>query len=410
MSDQHSQSRINRYENLALSRGAPKSRKLIRLLKLLLGLVFLVLLVQRISYLMWSVQNTNWQFIFPTTGTEDNEPTLRKHPSVTDLNYLDSKCWNSTCIFLTETSGQNYILPRYQCAIESAASHHPHRPIILLTSVDQDPEQRPLQDILKAFPNIHVVPANFQDFVQKTPLQDLYLREQSSKFLYPHLSDIVRVGVLYRYGGIYIDLDLITLQSYDQLPDGLALYHNSKVGDSIRKLVFWLTRLDMFSLSFERNERLISFVASSFMKLSRQKHPLLSDYFEEISSTTIDPDCYPCLLPRALGKVVMEWCPSPVSGESPLTNCSRENELFVYPLKTVYPILDFELAKIFSASQEDREEVVNRISDKSAFAIHISNHVIKWSDNWYRQNTAYSIIALKECPVAYRYLLSTRHL
>ncbi|CAG0894078.1 unnamed protein product [Cyprideis torosa] len=388
----------------------PKSRKLIRLLKLLLILVFLVLLVQVITYLIWSVRSIPWQLLIPTTGTEDNKPTLREHPSTTDLNYFDSKCWNSTCIFLTETSGQNYILPRYQCAIESAASHHPHRPIILLTSAYQDPEQRPLQDILKAFPNIHVVPANFQDFLQKTPLQDLYLREQSSKFLYPHLSDIVRVGVLYRYGGIYIDLDLITLQNYDLLPDGVALFHNGKVIDSIRKLVFWLTRFDVLSFSFERNERLIAQVASSFMKLSKQKHHLLLDYFEEISSTTIDPDCYPCLLPRALGKVVMEWCPSAVSGESPLTNCSREDELFVYPVKTVYPILDFELTKVFSASQEDREEVVKRISDKSAFAIHISNHIINWSDNWYRQNTAYSIIALKECPVAYRYLLSTRHL
>ncbi|CAG0907572.1 unnamed protein product, partial [Cyprideis torosa] len=280
--------------HLLAIQGVPKSRKWIRLLKLLLGLVFLVLLVQVITYLIWLVQIIPWQLVIPVRGSEDNEATLGKQPSMTDLNYLDSKCWNSTCIFFTESSGRNYIMPRYHCAIESAASHNPHRPIILLTSAYQDPEQRPLQDILKAFPNIHVVPANLQDFLQKTPLQDLYLQEQSSIFLYPHLSDIVRVGVLYRYGGIYIDLDVITLQNYDQLPDGMALYHSGKVIDSIRELLFWLTRFDLSSLRFERNERLISNVASCFMKLSKQKHHLLLDYFEEISSTTIDPDCYPC--------------------------------------------------------------------------------------------------------------------
>ncbi|CAG0886119.1 unnamed protein product [Cyprideis torosa] len=111
--------------------------------------------------------------------TEDNEPTLGKHPSVTDLSYLHSKCWNSTCIFLIESSGRNYILPRYQCAIEAAAHHHPHRPIILLTSAYQDREQRLLQVIQKAFPNIHVVPANFEDFIPGTQLQDQDVREKS---------------------------------------------------------------------------------------------------------------------------------------------------------------------------------------------------------------------------------------
>ncbi|CAG0888727.1 unnamed protein product [Cyprideis torosa] len=342
--------------------------------------------------------------------TEDNEPTLGKHPSVTDLNYLDSKCWNSTCIFLIESSGRNYILPRYQCAIEAAARHHPHRPIILLTAAYQDREQRPLQEILNAFPNIHVVPANFQDFLQGTQLQDLYLRMKSSKYLYVHLADIWRVGVLYRYGGIYIDLDLITLQNYDQLPDGLPVYKGTdNVMESIRGHLFWLTGLDIASLSLERKERLL-FVTNSFMKFSKQKHNLLSKYFQKISSTTVNLHCYWCVGPHAMSNVVMRWCPSAVSEVNQFTNCSLEDELFVYPEKTVHPIPWFEMKKVFSAIQEDTEEVVDKIFDKSAFAFHISNHAFKWGDIWYLQNTAYSIVALKECPVAHRYLLSTRHL
>lgn len=72
---------------------------------------------------------------------------------------------------------------------------------------------------LKVFPNIHLRNVNLTTFVDGTPMEALERRGLVYRSSWPpiHLADIMRLLVIYRYGGIYLDTDLIVMRSFQEL-------------------------------------------------------------------------------------------------------------------------------------------------------------------------------------------------
>lgn len=68
--------------------------------------------------------------------------------------------------------------------------------------------------LLTNYKNVYIRYINFSTFVDNTPFQD-FVRSgamQSSIHLLEHTSDLLRVLTLWKFGGIYLDLDMISLK------------------------------------------------------------------------------------------------------------------------------------------------------------------------------------------------------
>jgi lactosylceramide 4-alpha-galactosyltransferase len=70
-----------------------------------------------------------------------------------------------------------------------------------------------LTEALFSYPNIHLRFANVSEFAKGTKLQNFFERDGLANSSYPveHLSDIMRILALNKYGGQYFDLDVISL-------------------------------------------------------------------------------------------------------------------------------------------------------------------------------------------------------
>lgn len=121
---------------------------------------------------------------------------------------------------------------RQACAIEAVASHNPARDIFVLfaSPVGFDRHGDKYQSLqatssshiklISEFPNVFLRNVNMTLFANGTPMESLErsAKVYQSNVVAVHLSDVVRLLVLYRYGGIYIDMDMIALRSFDSLP------------------------------------------------------------------------------------------------------------------------------------------------------------------------------------------------
>nr|XP_053651128.1 alpha-1,4-N-acetylglucosaminyltransferase-like [Cherax quadricarinatus] len=122
-------------------------------------------------------------------------------------------------IFFTETSCALKFSPRKACAVESAAHHHPHRPVLLLVTAPAILHPQPLLQLVEDLDNVEFSYLDLDQVFSEPPLKSwhhqrlwLYNEDHAPVFV----SDAARVELLRRYGGTYLDLDIWTLRP---LPD-----------------------------------------------------------------------------------------------------------------------------------------------------------------------------------------------
>jgi len=123
---------------------------------------------------------------------------------------------NNKRIFFHETSGRNDLDVRQTCAVESAALHNPQRPIQLfvLSTADVN-ETDPWLQVLSQYSNVDVIVVDDEEaYYRDTPLENWFLQGEWRESYYQivHKSDYMRMLTLSRGGGMYMDLDYITLR------------------------------------------------------------------------------------------------------------------------------------------------------------------------------------------------------
>ena len=72
-----------------------------------------------------------------------------------------------------------------------------------------------LVDALLSYPNVNFRFLNPIEYARHTPLEDFFVRDElsKSKYIIEHTSDILRILTLYKFGGLYLDLDVTCLRS-----------------------------------------------------------------------------------------------------------------------------------------------------------------------------------------------------
>ncbi|GAB6023972.1 Alpha-1,4-N-acetylglucosaminyltransferase [Chamberlinius hualienensis] len=155
-----------------------------RLLMICMGFLFCL-------FLYFIVENERYMYI-------NNETFLAKHQN-------ESSSYQSPPIFFLDTSASE-IDTRIACAVESAIYHHPHSQITFYFT-NQPNRQHPNYVLLSNFSKVQIKFLDVKDIFVGTPLYDWYLSDRLKQSMIPvyHLSDAIRLAILWKFGGIYFD-------------------------------------------------------------------------------------------------------------------------------------------------------------------------------------------------------------
>ncbi|XP_034475288.1 lactosylceramide 4-alpha-galactosyltransferase-like isoform X2 [Drosophila innubila] len=143
-------------------------------------------------------------------------------------------------IFLLETScpcsdSQFDLLAltsRQACAIESAALHNPNLQVFVLLACQTSRHQSdPITDAIISYKNVKLRHVNLWRFAEGTPVEDWVKKDElfRSRYLMNNISDLLRLLSLYRFGGIYMDMDVVVLRSFEDEPLNFGSGH--KLGE-----------------------------------------------------------------------------------------------------------------------------------------------------------------------------------
>lgn len=107
---------------------------------------------------------------------------------------------------------------RQCCAIESTALMNLNRDIYVLHSCPLEEDfvvnSPKYAEKLLLYPNVHLVRVNNTELFLDSPIQDLYQKKKLETSSYPieHTSDAFRFTLLWKFGGTYCDLDVVTIR------------------------------------------------------------------------------------------------------------------------------------------------------------------------------------------------------
>nr|CAH0101893.1 unnamed protein product [Daphnia galeata] len=126
---------------------------------------------------------------------------------------------NNQRIYFHETSGRNQLNMRQSCAVESTAKENPDRPIqlIMQTNISFINTHGTWLNVLSNYPNVAVILINEMDYFRDTPLEDWYRKGEwrQSPHKLEHFSDYIRMLSSLKGGGLYMDLDFVTMKRFD---------------------------------------------------------------------------------------------------------------------------------------------------------------------------------------------------
>lgn len=135
--------------------------------------------------------------------------------------------------YIISSSLMYFAIYRFACSIESAATSNPDREIFLIfpSPAGLPLEEREWPSTIRAlleYPNIFIRNVQFAQLCQGTPLDDWLDSSEFFKSFVPdvHISDIIRLLLLYKYGGTYADLDYMILKRLDRYERNWVPFQN----------------------------------------------------------------------------------------------------------------------------------------------------------------------------------------
>ncbi|XP_049869413.1 lactosylceramide 4-alpha-galactosyltransferase-like [Pectinophora gossypiella] len=143
-------------------------------------------------------------------------------------------------IFLIETSCKGYLDLRQACAVESAARAHPDWQVNLLFvgPVTRERLTTGILSSLQSYKNVVIARVYFSEIVKDTPLERLLSEKllDKSEHRFAHTSDIIRLLLLWKFVGVYMDLDIVVIKPFDDLGLDFAGLEESTVRTGVMGL------------------------------------------------------------------------------------------------------------------------------------------------------------------------------
>ncbi|XP_037514770.1 lactosylceramide 4-alpha-galactosyltransferase [Rhipicephalus sanguineus] len=218
-------------------------------------------------------------------------------------------------VFFLETGYPLEVTGRFSCAIESVAKHHPRWSVNVLAAMDAANGtdswlDGPFKRMLGSLPNVAFGNVQVADVLRGTPLESWSVADHlkgGTKFN-EVLSNVLRLALLYKRGGVYLDKDTIVMRplyGFRSCLSQTALRKGDAVGNSFL-----------------------------FFKAG---HPFLRDAMEHIASEHHQEKLKTSLGPSLLHYVLLERCG--VDSVAPLATEGRPcRDVLVLPWHVLMPV------------------------------------------------------------------------
>ncbi|KAK4026396.1 alpha-1,4-N-acetylglucosaminyltransferase [Daphnia magna] len=276
-----------------------------------------------------------------------------------------------------ESTGEECLTPRQACGVESAARANSQMDIKVYLNVAKigppgwdDLLRRPgrvrscsfNQMLGSEFSNVEMIRENFTSILENSPFRPLI---ESGNFHTSHwsvvqVSDAIRLLLLQKYGGYYLDFDNIVFRSLHCLRNGFSyLEEHPNIENGI--------------MVMDKNHPFLSFLIRYLMQ-------------------TYNPKARVSLGPPAFGKAFKLFCQvnDPLF-KSGLHQCLASSNLTLYHPDSFFPVRHYELGHFYSTTWEG----LNVQKMEHAYLTHV------YLSSWGRKvhpNSLYSRLARQYCP------------
>ncbi|XP_034471853.1 lactosylceramide 4-alpha-galactosyltransferase-like [Drosophila innubila] len=171
---------------------------------------------------------------------EDNESRMLK-----DVLFSKRKPVPGQTIFFLETkcncTDSKYSILNFTahqaCSIESAALHHSNFEVFVLFACPTiRQESDPIIEAILSYNNVKLRYVNLWRFGKGTPIEEWIKKNDlfRSRYLKFNISNLLRLLILFRYGGIYFDMDVVVLRSFeDESPNFMGAEKEGTIGNSV---------------------------------------------------------------------------------------------------------------------------------------------------------------------------------
>ena len=138
--------------------------------------------------------------------------------------------------FFLETQGVNELNYRQACSVESFALLNPNILVYVLfmnsTAVNR---KAATFKALRHYNNTQLVAVNIDEYVAGTPIEHWYHNTtwREGPYHVAHLRDSLRLLTLAKYGGFYVDLDIIFTQPVTYLRNFIATEDGEKASNGV---------------------------------------------------------------------------------------------------------------------------------------------------------------------------------
>lgn len=281
-------------------------------------------------------------------------------------------------LFVETNENKTNLSLKQLCAIESAALNNPNA-LINFFSVG------PVVDeyLTKRYKNIQTRKFSVQDVFKDTPMNDWWKNYEDKirkgEFNLVHTSDALRVALIWKYGGIYLDTDTITIRNLNYLLNfpGVGAQDKSTANNAV--------------INFPKNHRFTNELIKEFVK-------------------NYNPKCWGCKGPELFTQVFKNYCKTKdfyitnlLTNErmydkiinSYLNNNTNTNQcdIYIYPINYFYPIIWSSSEKMFKDSKIDFDKFLD------TYIIHFWN---KSSKKYHAKSGDHSIFGYfsnLNCPI-----------
>lgn len=276
----------------------------------------------------------------------------------------------NTSIFFVETScHDNYLKlnSRQACAVESAAKMNPHSNVYLLfpSPISEAKYLQEQVELLKSYDNVKLMYINTKTFFDGTPLEQWYKTGKIKSSYYPlsHMSDILRYVILWKYGGIYLDLDVVVLRSFETMTNFAGAETVNAVAAGV--------------LSFSHN------------------HEVAKLAVEDIRNNFKGYD-WGWNGPGVITRVLKKYCNVCKVVDMLDGKCK---DFVVLPPSAFYPIPWQQWTKYFTTDEDVRDYVMEKIMN--SYAIHVWNYHSIGRNVTIGSQQPYGLVAREQCPKVY---------
>ena len=334
-----------------------------------------------IFYVIALIKFQGFAFFYLSSNTAEE---YYPRPSANANNPQENKI-NKYNIFFLETNKKRQFLDiRAQCAIESAAFNNPNANVYLY-SLKAKFDQNTI--LTKIYSNIKLIYLEPYKVFDNTYFKRWWKKSKNLLFKgnHPieHLSDGLRLALLYKYGGVYSDSDTITIQSFE------TLIAQSQSGVSCSN--------DYQLNPVEINNAFLIFTKKNFV---------LEKFIENFVAS-YNPYVWSANGPQLIMRVLYKECN--LSLDDCRINISQKNRVISSKCgnMTLFPYFFFNAIPYFQANElfTNSSTVPIHLFNNS-YSIHFFSAITKKLKVYPNSNNIYEFFARKNCPVTYAKIIA----